>query len=77
MIRKNNNMYPPTVGLWNYRKGYEDGLNRGKDELADVLDKISADIDKAREDLDGYNPNSLGVFVSRVDEIIEKYKEVK
>ena len=47
-----------------------------KAELAEILDKISADIDKAREDLDGYDPNSLGVFVSRVDEIIEKYKGV-
>ena len=38
------NMCPPTGGLRNYRKGYEDGLNRGKAELAEVLDKISAEI---------------------------------
>ena len=38
------NMCPPTGGLRNYRKGYEDGLNRGKAELAEILDKISAEI---------------------------------
>lgn len=46
-----------------------------REAVNDVLDKISADIDKAKEELDGYDPNSLGVFASRVDEIIEKYKK--
>lgn len=62
-----------------YAKGEEieaEVRERVDEELAEILDKISADIDKAREDLDGYDPNSLGVFVSRVDEIIENYKEV-
>lgn len=44
--------------------------------LSEILDKISAEIREAREDLDGYEPNALITFADRVDDIIEKYKGV-
>ncbi len=45
--------------------------------LSEILDKISAEIREAREDLDGYDPNVLITFADRVDDIIEKYREPK
>lgn len=43
--------------------------------LNEVLDKIRTEIDGAYENLDGYDPDSLGALISKVDEIIDKYKE--
>ena len=40
----------------------------------EVLDKIRAEIDKEYEELDGYDPHSLGTFVCRIDDILDKYK---
>jgi len=40
----------------------------------DVFDKIRAEIGKVYEELDDYDPHSLGTFVSRIDEIFDKYK---
>lgn len=65
------NMCPPTGGLRNYRKGYEDGLNRGKAELAEVLEKISAEIRRM-----DYHTVDCDVLVDQEEvlDIIEKYK---
>lgn len=38
-------LFPPTGAIGQYRKGYENGYERGKAELAEVLDKISAEIE--------------------------------
>lgn len=40
----------------------------------EVLDKIRAEISTVYESLDGYDPDSLGAFVSKIDEIFDKYK---
>lgn len=40
----------------------------------EVLDKIRAEISTVYESLDGYDPDSLGAFVSKIDEILDKYK---
>ena len=45
-----------------------------KQVLSTVLDKISAEIEKAQEDLDGYDPDSLSTFHLRVLQIVEKWK---
>ena len=45
-----------------------------KDDMVDMLDKIRAEIDEVYEELDGYDPHSLGTFASRIDEIFDKYK---
>lgn len=37
-------LFPPTGAIGQYRKGYENGYERGKAELAEILDKISAEI---------------------------------
>lgn len=39
-----------------------------------VLDKIRAEISTVYESLDGYDPDSLGTFVCRIDDIIDKYR---
>lgn len=67
------NMCPPTGGLRNYRKGYEDGLNRGKDELAEILDKISAEIKDciANEPMTSFREDGLREAL----EVVEKYKK--
>lgn len=39
-------LFPPTGAIGQYRKGYENGYERGKAELAEVLDKISAEIEE-------------------------------
>ncbi len=41
------------------------------------LTKIRAEIDKVYEELDGYDPDSLGIFLSRIDDIFDKYKAEK
>ena len=40
----------------------------------EVLDKIRAEIDEVYEKIDGYDPDSLGTFACRIDDIIDKYK---
>lgn len=40
----------------------------------EVLDKIRAEISTVYESLDGYDPDSLGTFVSKIDEIFDRYK---
>ena len=52
----------------NYMRGYEDGKS-------DVLDKIELEIDKAYDNLDGYDPYALGTFANMVSEIIDKYRK--
>lgn len=39
-----------------------------------TLDEIKAEIDREYEELDGYDPLSLGTFAEKVDDIIDKYK---
>lgn len=74
------NMCPPTGGLRNYHKGYEDGLNRGKAELAEVLDKISAEIDRINPtDYGGLGDYEVHSAVDGVKweilGLVEKYKK--
>lgn len=38
------------------------------------LDEIKAEIDREYEELDGYDPSSLGTFAEKVDNILDKYK---
>ena len=38
----------------------------------DKVKKASEEIQQAHEDLDGYDPQALGDYVSRVDEILDK-----
>jgi hypothetical protein len=44
------------------------------EEQEPILDKIRAEISTVYESLDGYDPDSLGAFVSKIDEIFDKYK---
>ena len=39
-----------------------------------ILDKIRAEIDEVYEELDGCDPDSLGTFACRIDDILDKYK---
>ena len=39
-----------------------------------ALNKIRAEISEVYEELDGYDPDSLGTFLSRIDDIFDKYK---
>lgn len=45
------------------------------DGMSDVLDKIRAEIEYAYEDLDGYDPDALPTYISRVLQIIDKYRK--
>ncbi len=44
-------------------------------EINEVLDKIMAEIESAYEDLDGYDPDALMIFVDRALNIIDKYRK--
>lgn len=35
------------------------------------LEKLKADIEVAYDELDGYDPDSLGAFASRIDDLID------
>lgn len=70
-------MCPPTGGLRNYRKGYEDGLNRGKAELAEVLDKISAEIEHEKGKWDYLSSDTCFDIAIGVVERYEKEAEGK
>lgn len=35
------------------------------------LEKLRADIEAAYDELDGYDPDSLGTFASRIDDLID------
>ena len=35
------------------------------------LEKLKADIEAAYDELDGYDPDSLGAFASRIDDLID------
>ena len=43
-------------------------------EQEPIIDKIRAEISTVYESLDGYDPDSLGAFVSKIDEIFDRYK---
>lgn len=43
-------------------------------EQEPILDKIRAEIDEVYEELDGCDPDSLGTFACRIDDILDKYK---
>lgn len=43
-------------------------------EQESILDKIRVEINTVYENLDGYDPDSLGHFLSEIDEIFDKYK---
>ena len=43
-------------------------------EQEPVIDKIRTEIDEVYEELDGYDPDSLGTFLARIDDIFDKYK---
>ena len=45
-----------------------------QDYIDKVLDKIRAEIDEVYEELDGCDPDSLGTFACRIDDILDKYK---
>lgn len=45
------------------------------EERDELLDKIESEIDKAYDDLDGYDPYALGTFANMVSEIIDKYRK--
>lgn len=55
---------------------YEDCISYAIEELEQepILDKIRAEISTVYESLDGYDPDSLGAFISKIDEIFDKYK---
>lgn len=44
-------------------------------DVMDTLDKIKAEIETAYEDLDGYDPDALPIYIERVREIIDKYRK--
>ena len=39
-----------------------------------IIDEIRVEISTVYESLDGYDPDSLGAFVSKIDEIFDKYR---
>lgn len=43
-------------------------------EQEPIIDKIRAEIDEVYEELDGCDPDSLGTFACRIDDILDKYK---
>lgn len=45
-----------------------------KDRPTATLDEIKAEIDREYEELDGFDPSSLGTFAEKVDDILDKYK---
>ena len=47
---------------------------KGLKEQESILDKIRTEIGEVYEELDGYDPDSLGTFLSRIDDIFDKYK---
>ena len=50
-------------------------INEGWElRVNEILSKIRAEISTVYESLDGYDPDSLGAFVSKIDEILDKYK---
>lgn len=46
-------------------------LRADRDRLLADIEKIKAEISTVYESLDGYDPNSLGIFESRVTELID------
>lgn len=57
-----------------YEIDYQQGYDRANEEWLERFDKIRAEISTVYESLDGYDPDSLGAFVSKIDEILDKYK---
>ena len=50
-------------------------INKGWElRVNEILSKIRAEISTVYESLDGYDPDSLGAFVSKIDEIFDRYK---
>lgn len=43
-------------------------------EQEPILDRVRAEIDEVYEELDGCDPDSLGTFACRIDDILDKYK---
>ena len=44
------------------------------EDIKAIIEKIRAEIDAVYEDLDGYDPESLGTFANEIDRILDKYK---
>lgn len=42
-----------------------------QDIVKPYLEKLKADIEVAYDELDGYDPDSLGAFASRIDDLID------
>lgn len=42
-----------------------------QDIVKAYLEKLKADIEVAYDELDGYDPDSLGTFASRIDDLID------
>ena len=57
-----------------YDNGYCKGYLVALEEQEPIIDKIRAEISTVYESLDGYDPDSLGAFVSKIDEIFDRYK---
>ena len=77
MIRKKPEdfLFPPTGGLRNYRMGYQDGLTRGKEELTEILGKISAEIEEKMSHYDHFENSNTANGLRIAKEIVEKYKK--
>lgn len=57
-----------------YLDGFADGLNMANNSTNKMLDKIRTEISTVYESLDGYDPDSLGHFLSEIDKILDRYK---
>ena len=63
---------------WSTFNAIRDGIPLPKGHGLDtttLLNEIEAEIDRAYDDLDGYDPHALGTFANIVTEIIDKYRE--
>lgn len=66
-------LFPPTGAIGQYRKGYENGYERGKAELDEVLDKISAEIEERIDKVPMTSFREDGLRDAL--EVVEKYKK--
>lgn len=57
-----------------YEIDYQQGYDKANDEWLERMNKIRAEISTVYESLDGYDPDSLGHFLSEIDKILDKYK---
>lgn len=60
--------------MFDYLDGVADGLNESRNDIADVLDKIRAEIDDIEEGISSYHNDRPWVFKDEVLQIIDKYR---